>query len=258
MRSFLMIAVAATIALSYGEARASVDCVNSSGAVTCTNGDGAVENWFAGKKYGASEIIACSWVDDGYGNKTYNLEDTVSYAGTGLAKLILVGNSNDEIIFIEDATLTYDEAEGCKFYNFPDVPSEIYGDQGADNLHGTDHGSYIYGEWGDDVIFGDADIDHLYGGDNADELWGYGSDDYLSGGTGRDDLHGGDGDDTLYAGGVDNIRDYLYCDEGSNTDPDDYAWGGEKYYFYPDTQKNTLCYYCDTCDKCVDMTGTCG
>lgn len=257
MRYFLMIAVAAAIALSYGEAWASVDCTNTSGVVTCTNLAGTVENWLAGKKNGTSEIIACSWIDDGE-DKIYSLEDTVSYSGTGLVKLRLVGNVNGEIIYIEDATIDVDADEGCRFQNFPDVPSEIYGGQGDDWLHGTDHGSFINGESGNDEIHGDVDGDQLYGGSENDDIWGGGGVDYLYGQTGADELHGEDGNDYLYAGGNDDVRDYLWCDDIDEiVYTSNYADGGEYCNYWPCTLTNTYCYYCDDCYLCVDRTGDC-
>ena len=82
----------------------------------------------------------------------------------------------------------------------------IVGDEGADNLVGTEADDYISGGEGDDTItagdgtnyvHGNEGDDHITGGSGLDILVGGEGDDTLDGGTGINFLHGGEGDDTF-------------------------------------------------------------
>jgi hypothetical protein len=94
-----------------------------------------------------------------------------------------------------DDTLTVDDGM---------IWTEVYGDQGADDLTG---GDYLEGDDGPDHLTGGEGVGNLYGGDGDDVLrggpgsWytlhGEAGDDVLVGGPGDDSLDGGEGDDHL-------------------------------------------------------------
>jgi VCBS repeat-containing protein len=85
-----------------------------------------------------------------------------------------------------------------------------------DNLNGSDDGSIIAGQAGNDVIAGHGGSDILLGGAGADTIYGGTGADTLVGGTGDDALQGQWGNDTYIWGagqGNDTITDY-YADAG--------------------------------------------
>lgn len=88
--------------------------------------------------------------------------------------------------------------------NNTNLPSNIYGGAGSDQLFG---GSSV------DWLYGDAGIDTLKGNGGNDVLWGGTEKDMLYGNAGADYLYGEDGDDTMYGGGGD---DYLSGGNGLN------------------------------------------
>jgi len=77
----------------------------------------------------------------------------------------------------------------------------IDGDDGRDNLIGTDRDDLINGNGGNDRLYGGLGNDKLVGGLGNDFLQGGAGNDYLYGNEGNDRLLGGDGDDRLFGGG---------------------------------------------------------
>ena len=89
------------------------------------------------------------------------------------------------------------------------VPAEIYGGDGNDDLRGGEKENRIYGGAGFDKLTGGPDKDELHGGPQADQLDGQGGDDALFGGPGDDRLSGGNG--------VGNDADQIFGGEGIDT-----------------------------------------
>ncbi|MGI9385692.1 MAG: M10 family metallopeptidase C-terminal domain-containing protein [Methyloligellaceae bacterium] len=65
-----------------------------------------------------------------------------------------------------------------------------------ENLEGSDHDDWLFGDDGGNRLFGGFGDDQLFGRDGVDWLWGEGGNDVLHGGLGNDLLYGGDGVDT--------------------------------------------------------------
>jgi hypothetical protein len=76
----------------------------------------------------------------------------------------------------------------------------INGDDGSDNLTGTERDDLINGNGGNDRLYSGLGNDKLVGGLGDDLLEGGVGNDYLYGNEGNDRLHGGDGDDRLIGG----------------------------------------------------------
>ena len=67
-----------------------------------------------------------------------------------------------------------------------------------ENLEGSLHDDFLFGDGGANLLTGHAGSDFLWGGDGTDTLFGGNHDDTLKGGGGADDLNGGNGNDTYY------------------------------------------------------------
>ncbi|SMY06553.1 calcium-binding protein [Flavimaricola marinus] len=80
-----------------------------------------------------------------------------------------------------------------------DVPTALFGSDGADVMQASDLGSYLAGGAGDDILLGSDTYaiqfgrDFIEGGDGDDLIYGSVQDDFL---------FGGEGDDTILGGGV--------------------------------------------------------
>jgi hypothetical protein len=87
----------------------------------------------------------------------------------------------------------------------------VTGNNGANNLLGTDRDDLILGNEGDDLLAGFGSNDILNGGTGDDILRGGNGDDQLTGGTGKNRLVGGSGKDQFMLAkgeGVDMILDF--------------------------------------------------
>ncbi len=152
-------------------------------------------------------------IDGGAGN------DTASYAGS--ESNVFVNLNNDGYA----DNIGEDELKD----------GEVRGGDGTsdtlisiENLDGSDH---------DDWLFGNDSNNIIAGGAGRDILWGEGGDDYLFGGADRDKLVGGDGVDTLYGGDGNDIlrgqagQDTLFGDDGNDrligNGGGDYLGGGD-------------------------------
>lgn len=94
------------------------------------------------------------------------------------------------------------------------IPAELHGNAGNDQLYGSHASDQLFGEAGSDSLFGLGGDDLLDGGTGADRLEGQAGDDLLLGGGandklfgqgGRDVLIGGFGSDDLFGGADDDI-----------------------------------------------------
>lgn len=90
---------------------------------------------------------------------------------------------------------------------------DLDGDEGDNEILGTNIVDRIHGFGGDDLLVAGAGDDNLFGDDGIDELQGGIGDDHLNGGAGNDILFGEEGDDTLDGG---EGNDYL--DGGAGND----------------------------------------
>lgn len=113
-------------------------------------------------------------------------------------------NKIENFIF-SDGTMTSDEINPMPF---------IGGDNGDNELAGSDDGDIISGEIGNDTILGGAGNDLIYGGNGNDVLKGQEGIDTVYGGAGDDEIwnnsevnyfYGGVGDDKYYLDSFENI-----------------------------------------------------
>ncbi|WP_020468609.1 hypothetical protein [Zavarzinella formosa] len=95
------------------------------------------------------------------------------------------------------------------------IPTQIWGGNGNDQITGGSNRDTIYGDPGNDTIRGNAGNDWLVGGEGNDVIYGGVGDDWITGDPGNDHLYGeagndrisgGDGRDTLSGGaGTDQL-----------------------------------------------------
>ena len=166
-------------------------------------------------------------------------------AGAAASNYIVVSNSADNVLLLQDnnqpirldparsgacaahdsqiircpgvtAVVAYLGDGRDYFYVYRNVTTEVYGQDGNDELWGWFDTDRFYGGPGDDlleglpgndVLVGDAGTDTLNGDDGTDQLTGGDGNDTLYGGGGQDLLHGGAGTDDL-SGGPDTDRLY--------------------------------------------------
>ena len=90
------------------------------------------------------------------------------------------------------------------------MAATIIGDNGPNNLTGTDQRDHIFAKGGDDTVNALARADWILAGDGndtvnaghgADRVFGSGGNDALDGGIGHDSVRGGEGDDAIKGGG---------------------------------------------------------
>ena len=100
-----------------------------------------------------------------------------------------------------------------------DGNQDLHGSNGNDLFIGTDEADEILGLGGIDLLRGGAGDDTIQGGSGPDSLYGDKDNDTIAGGPGDDLIRGGKGDDTLDGG---DGRDMIRADLG-----DDHIWGSE-------------------------------
>ena len=81
-----------------------------------------------------------------------------------------------------------------------DLPVEIFGNNGNDDIVGTELDEIIDGRGGNDLLNGGEGNDELIGGGGNDTLIGGSGDDELRGENGNDILNAGTGFDAIYGG----------------------------------------------------------
>lgn len=129
-----------------------------------------------------------------------------------------------------------DGNDTLNFSGVTDLPVEIRGGDGDDNLTGGSRSDAIFGGAGDDAIsggggndllVGDEGNDNISGGAGEDRLRGGRGADILDGEGGNDDLDGGSGDDDVSGGvGSDVLRGQLGDDTLRGEDGNDILEGG--------------------------------
>lgn len=110
-------------------------------------------------------------LDGGSGN------DTVFYSGSAERVVVHLGGGYG----------MYGDAEGDSL-------------TGIENIEGTSHDDWLFGDGNANGLSGGNGSDHLYGNDGNDTLGGFSGDDFLYGGAGADILRGGLGKDMLTGG----------------------------------------------------------
>jgi Ca2+-binding RTX toxin-like protein len=119
--------------------------------------------------------------------------------------------------FVRSVTFSGGEGDDT-FLNGTDIPSDVTGGAGNDNLRGGSGKDSLFGLEGNDLLDGSGGDDVLMGGAGNDSLRGNAGIDFLYGENGRDTIRGGTGDDFLH--GQADI-DTLFGDDGI-----DYLDGG--------------------------------
>ena len=111
------------------------------------------------------------------------------------------------------------------------VPVDIDGGAGDDNLDGSLGDDRLVGGPGNDILDGDAGNDVMIGGAGSDTITGGAGDDLIKGGSGSDSLFGGSGADVIRGGGG---ADSLFGGSGGdllvgggNTDSLNAGFGGD-------------------------------
>ena len=88
-----------------------------------------------------------------------------------------------------------------------ETPVEIFGNNGNNDIVGTELDEIIDGRGGNDLLNGGQGNDELIGGGGSDTLIGGSGDDELMGGSGNDILNPGTGFDAIYGGdGYDTVQ----------------------------------------------------
>ncbi len=147
---------------------------------------------------GSSEGYISAGIDAGPGDDSISINfDGSVWAGDGDDTLDLAdafrgevwGGAGNDSIFVHGE---------C-------IEPEIHGGEGDDYIDttGNNYGVAIYGDAGADVIHGSDYSDQIYGGTGADILYGNGGNDvfFASGDNAADRVDGGGGSDRLYSNG---------------------------------------------------------
>lgn len=138
---------------------------------------------------------------------------------------------------------------------------DLYGEDGADTIHGHEGDDYISGGDHADTLNGNAGDDEMDGGHGSDIMDGGDGKDTMNGGTDADFMSGGDDDDTMDGGPGGDVM----CGDGETTG-DVIVAGDTDAEAIPD--KIWAAVSDDTCDcghtstywdgSCTDPTGRCG
>lgn len=118
--------------------------------------------------------------------------DTASYAGSNAGVTI----------FLEDGTTVNGDAAGDTFISIENLAGSshadfLFGDAGRNQIDGEDGADWLYGRGDNDTINGGAGADLLFGEAGADTIYGGDDGDFIFGGTGSDTLYGNGGIDWL-------------------------------------------------------------
>lgn len=165
----------------------------------------------------------------GIGNDTLNGGAGNDTLEGGVGADLLVGGSNTSA----GDTVSYQNAAATVSLNLAGrsgTQGEAAGDRfdGIENVIGSNHRDFIWGDTGDnliqgldgnDILSGNLGADTLEGGEGRDSLFGNDGDDILRGGSSLDALEGGAGADILDGGSTGDDRDianYFYSAEGVN------------------------------------------
>ncbi|MDP7468385.1 MAG: calcium-binding protein, partial [Alphaproteobacteria bacterium] len=168
----------------------------------------------------------------GTGNDFLYGGDNSDYLFGGAGADVLDGGADNDYGFGNRDTASYiNSASGVKVkLSGTGSGGDAEGDTliNIENLVGSEHDDYLFGDTGDNVISGYNGNDRIYGGDGNDELNGGDGNDRIYGGAGKDDLDGGDGNDRLSGG---DGNDWLHGGGGSDLleggKGGDWLWGDE-------------------------------
>ena len=148
-----------------------------------------------------------------------------SFLSPNFQKIVVIAEAGDDFVAVR-ASIT--------------KPTELFGDEGNDQLsggrgndivHGGDGSDRLSGGAGNDVLLGDSGNDRIHGdggndslsgGDGQDQIWGDTGNDTLFGEAGNDKLSGGTGNDLVFGGsGADQLSgdagdDVLLGEDGND------------------------------------------
>lgn len=162
------------------------------------------------------------------GTPTVLIRDSESATASQNVSTNVVINGNNNVVNITNnniinyGTIVW---EGRSYY-------DVKGDNGANNLTGTDAADKLTGFEGnddlkggngDDAVIGNQGDDKLAGGEGADNIWGGLGNDIIIGNQGNDILYGNDGADVLWGGFGDDMlinnqgNDIVYGNDGADT-----------------------------------------
>ncbi|MCA9069839.1 MAG: hypothetical protein KDA84_12990, partial [Planctomycetaceae bacterium] len=148
---------------------------------------------------------------------------------------VIDGNGGDDVLFGGEGNDNLNGGIGTDTISYEDTPNGVIVDLQAGNAdagtHGTDtilgvenvigsnHVDYIFGNDISNEIDGLDGADYIFGGGGDDVIRGGSGSDYLAGESGNDVLHGGAGSDTILGG---QDRDLIFGGEQN-----DVIFGGE-------------------------------
>ena len=140
--------------------------------------------------------------------------DTASYEGSSAAVTINLFQNTASGGDAEGDTLTsIENLTGSSHNDF------LYGNADANILRGGDGHDFLYGGNGDSELFGEDGHDHLYGGQGEDRLFGGSGNDQLVSSSGADVLNGGVGNDwAIYTDSTSAVFVSLTSNTGSGGD----------------------------------------
>ncbi|MCB1449645.1 MAG: hypothetical protein KDJ67_05905 [Nitratireductor sp.] len=160
--------------------------------------------------------------DELHGDGNTSIGDTLSYAGS----------NSGVTVFLATNTVSGGHADGDTVSGFENVTGShhvdyIYGDAGANTINGNNGADWLYGGANDDTLNGGNGADLMFGEAGADIMNGGNDGDYMWGGTEGDTMHGNSGIDWLRG---EEGEDFLYGDSGDDVliggSGDDQMWGG--------------------------------
>ncbi|MEZ5873249.1 MAG: calcium-binding protein, partial [Nitratireductor sp.] len=147
--------------------------------------------------------------DELHGDGNTSAGDTLSYAGSNAGVTV----------FMATNSVSGGHADGDVISGFENVTGShhvdfIYGDAGANTINGNGGADWLYGGAnndtlnggnGADLMFGEAGADIMNGGNNGDYMWGGTEGDTMHGNSGIDWLRGEEGEDILYGDSGDDV-----------------------------------------------------
>ncbi|MEZ5873230.1 MAG: M10 family metallopeptidase [Nitratireductor sp.] len=184
--------------------------------------DGGADNDIINGYAGDDTIEGGAGADNLDGGANTSVGDTLSYAGS----------SAGVTVYLATNTVSGGDADGDTVTGFENVTGSshvdyLFGDANANTINGNGGADWLYGGGGDDTMNGGAGADLMFGEAGNDTMNGGADGDYMWGGSESDTMHGNDGVDWLR--GEEGV-DYLYGDAGDDVliggSGDDQMYGG--------------------------------
>lgn len=139
-------------------------------------------------------------------NDTYTIsssETNLIWDGAGTDTISASGLNQGATIYLTPGYWGYIGSTKASIITAPGQITVNFGTE-IENLIGTNHSDFLYGNDLNNRITGNEGNDHIEGAGGSDSLYGGGGNDTLVGGAGNDYLEGGTGNDSLLGGdGID-------------------------------------------------------